>query len=276
MRTYPPRGEYTRRSITCDGVTHCFAEATPESDETVVLLHSGEFGATAETSWERTIESLSDSYHVIAPDILGYGYSDKLFDFEDVAELRLRHLDTLVRTLGIERAHFVGHSLGAGYIPRLVTSSDFHVTADKLVIAHGGTGPPRGLGKVLKRFDGTLERVEDIMRVLFYQEWWDDEYLEWKRDLSRLPGHWQCVAGFTFDPPFEASTQPPPDIDLDLIRNETLIVGGQNDELTPPDRYRKLADDIGENATLELIDGAGHGAQLDRPDRFNDLLLDFL
>ena len=39
----------------------------------MVLLHSGEFGASAELSWEFTLPALSQHFHVVAPDWLGFG-----------------------------------------------------------------------------------------------------------------------------------------------------------------------------------------------------------
>ena len=47
----------------------------------VLLLHSAEYGGAAEISWERNFDALAARYHVLAPDHLGFGRSDKLFDF---------------------------------------------------------------------------------------------------------------------------------------------------------------------------------------------------
>src|SRR5262245_55950028 len=82
----------------------------------VVLLHSGEFGGCAEASWEFTIPSLSEHFRTIAPDWLGFGESAKIFSFEDMRGLRIRHITAFLKALGIERAHFIGNSMGGGML----------------------------------------------------------------------------------------------------------------------------------------------------------------
>src|SRR5690606_36583633 len=44
----------------------------------LVLLHGGEFGASAELGWETVIPALAERFRVIAPDVLGFGYSAKV------------------------------------------------------------------------------------------------------------------------------------------------------------------------------------------------------
>ena len=49
----------------------------------LVLLHGGEYGASAETTWKFNIAPLAKTFHVIAPDMLGFGLTDKIYDFSD-------------------------------------------------------------------------------------------------------------------------------------------------------------------------------------------------
>src|SRR6266436_6069143 len=82
----------------------------------VVLLHSGEFGASAELSWEFTLPALAEHFHVIAPDWLGFGESAKLFSFEDMRALRVDHIAAFLKKLRITSANFIGNSMGGGMI----------------------------------------------------------------------------------------------------------------------------------------------------------------
>src|SRR5260370_39230507 len=88
----------------------------------VVLLHSGEFGASAELSWEFTLPALAEHFHVIAPDWLGFGDSAKLFSFDDMRALRVHHITAFLKTLGITSAHFTGNSLGGGMPPSVAAT----------------------------------------------------------------------------------------------------------------------------------------------------------
>lgn len=91
----------------------------PEDGTPVVFLH-GNFSAAL--YWEETMLALPAGFCGIAPDLRGYGWTeDKLID----ATRGMRDLSddvaALLDTLGIERAHFVGWSMGAGVLYRFIT-----------------------------------------------------------------------------------------------------------------------------------------------------------
>ena len=100
-----------RKTITVDGLATGYLEAG-EGDP-VVLLHGGDFGASAELGWERTIPALTEHYRVLAPDMLGYGRTAKVLDFVDGRGMRIRHVAAFCAALGIDSAFFVGNSMGA-------------------------------------------------------------------------------------------------------------------------------------------------------------------
>ena len=58
----------------------------------VVLLHGGEFGVSAELGWERNIAALAAHHRVLALDMLGFGQSAKVIDFNDGRGMRIRHI----------------------------------------------------------------------------------------------------------------------------------------------------------------------------------------
>src|SRR5688572_30319051 len=88
-----------RTIITGDIKTH-FLEAGSGPD--LILLHGGEYGASAEITWRHNIEALARNFHIIAPDTLGWGETDKVYSFSDPAGLRIKHLQRLLETLGVE------------------------------------------------------------------------------------------------------------------------------------------------------------------------------
>ena len=99
-------------------------EGTP-----VVLLHG--WGARAET-YRFIIDSLRPHFRVIAPDMPGFGSSDepkRAFETEDYAQFVCDFLDSL----GIKRAHFIGHSHGGRTIIKLF-SKERGIEADKIVL----------------------------------------------------------------------------------------------------------------------------------------------
>jgi len=59
------------------------------------------------------------------------------------------------------------------------------------------------------------------------------------------------------------------------IRVPTLLITGEADRMTPPNRAEYLRDQI-EGSQLHLVEGAGHMAMIERPDEVADLLSEFL
>src|ERR1700748_3552802 len=95
---------YTHRYVELGGIRSHYLQAGPSTGETIVLLHSGEFGAGAELCWERVIGALGRHYRVIAPDWLGFGESDRIYDFAGGAARRLKHMSLVLEHLGVEQA----------------------------------------------------------------------------------------------------------------------------------------------------------------------------
>ncbi|MGZ8500793.1 MAG: alpha/beta fold hydrolase, partial [Candidatus Binatia bacterium] len=105
---------YQHRTIVVGDIKTHFLEAGNGPD--LVLLHGGEYGASAEITWRYNIETLSKTFHVIAPDTLGWGQTDKLYSFSDPAGLRIKHLQRFLESLVIGKAFFVGNSAGGGLV----------------------------------------------------------------------------------------------------------------------------------------------------------------
>ena len=62
---------------------------------------------------------------------------------------------------------------------------------------------------------------------------------------------------------------------LGEIAVPTLVIGGEHDSLTPPAMKRELAGRI-PGARLEILTGCGHMANMERPEAFNWVVLEFL
>src|SRR4030095_3686714 len=108
----------------------------------VVLLHSGEFGACAEISWEFVLPVLAERYHVIAPDWLGFGRTDKVHDFVQGQERKLTHLQRFLQHLSIENAHFAGNSMGGSLFARgLAAEPDRYPVRSLALVSAGGFSP---------------------------------------------------------------------------------------------------------------------------------------
>ena len=80
----------------------------------VFMIHGSGPGVTAWANWRLVIPELAKHHRVIAPDMAGFGFTERLDDYEYTMENWVQHAIDLMDALGIEKAHLVGNSFGGG------------------------------------------------------------------------------------------------------------------------------------------------------------------
>ena len=247
------------------------------SGPTVVLLHSAEYGARASFSWFANIEFLAQDFRVVAPDMVGFGYTDKLHSFTDQWMLRVQHIRDFLETLCIEDAHFVGSSYAGGLIQRVgLMEPALWPIRSITSIGGGGAFPDSPARRKLFGYDGTLESYRDMMRVLCDDPCWhaDDVVMErWQASIE--PGAWEALSAPRLAMPGAQAPPPPPQPTMQDLRIPTLIVAGDRDELRTPEAQRALASEI-PNAEFHLLSPAKHNPHYECPDAFNQIAREFL
>jgi len=244
----------------------------------LILLHSGEFGACAEFSWEYNIGALAEHFRVIAPDWLGYGQSEKLFSFENMLEYRIQHIADLCRLLGIAEADFMGSSMGGTVLAGVCAREDDPWPVRRAVLVSGGGFVPENEAReVLNGYDGTLEAMRALYATLFRNPAIRDNEAMIRRhhEAASMPGAWECTAA----PRFKAPSRPkkpfaPRTPDYSRVRVPVCIMAGRFDNLRLPGYAEELQKQI-PGSELFLVEG-GHCHQIDMPEAFNALALSYL
>jgi 2-hydroxymuconate-semialdehyde hydrolase len=271
--------EVRSRFVDVGGIRTHYLEAG-DGRRTVVLLHSGEFGASAELCWEHNISAFAAHFRVVAPDWLGFGQTDKLHDFVSKTDRMLRHMAAFLKVLAVEEAYFVGASMGA---TRLVTEAARDVPrlpiAAMVLVSGGGFAPDNAERRSLLNYDGTPEGMKAILRACLADPRWadDHDYVARRVEASLCPGAWEAVAATRLKAP-----NVPPRSDFgqrdtnayEDIRVPTLAFAGAKDPLKEPG-YHKVLQRI-PGARVEVFDDAGHLLNIEQPDRFNRMAVEFL
>ncbi|MGH3640934.1 MAG: alpha/beta fold hydrolase [Mycobacterium sp.] len=269
--------EFERKTVVVDGLVTGYLEAG-EGDP-VVLLHGGEFGASAELGWEHTIGALATHHRVLAPDMLGYGDSAKVLDFVDGRGMRIRHVARFCDVLEVGAAHFVGNSMGAINLLVDATSEAPVLPVRTLTLICGGGEIQRNEhADALYDYDASVEGMRRIVTALFFDQAYaaDEQYVRRRHESSTAPGAWEAIAAARFRRPGATPPASPPTARAyDRITVPTLVVEGAGDKLLPRGWAADIAGRI-EHARSAVVDGAGHCPQLERPDALNALLLEFL
>lgn len=232
----------------------------------------------AGTSWTPIAQRLSDRFHVLCPDLPGFGRSSKPTDHRYTPAFFVATLVGLLDELGIDQAHVVGGSLGGQVALELALRHPGRI--DRVVaVAPAGVPPASYSGSA--ELDAYRELVEAETEADVHQA----------REAMRPPGtdHIEPVrsdaevlayvrspgAKEAFRSALEESAKArrlgPL---LDRIDPAPLFVWGDRDPIIPLDVCRPELEELQKRARLDLavFDGCGHSPQAQRPDAFARLV----
>lgn len=258
------------KSVTVFGADISYLEAGDVSKPKVILLHG--LGANNQ-SWQFNIQALAAKYHVIAPDQIGFGKSEKPMLKYRVTTY-VDFLDEFMAELNIEKASLVGNSLG-GWIAAW-TAVKYPNRVEKLVLADAaGFKPSEADMKLIYSLNfSTREEVRALSKLVFYNQ------TIFASDLFVDEGLRQRVlAGdaYTINSLIESIKREEDFLEGELgkIKNPTLIIWGRQDGLL------KLADGERFNreikgSQLVVFDKCGHAPQVEKAADFNREVLKFL
>ncbi|MDX1483652.1 MAG: alpha/beta hydrolase [Alphaproteobacteria bacterium] len=267
--------------VSVDGVTTHFLEAGERSAApTVLLLHSAEFGGAAELSWEFNIDALAEHFHVLAPDHLGFGRTDKVFDFCGQFDRRVEHIRRFLEVMEVDEVYVIGSSMSGGLALTVACRDRPDWPIRKLVACSGGgLSPNNDARKVLNSYDGSAEHMRRIIEVMFVDPKWaaDEAYIARRQELARLPGAWEATAAARFRAPFR---DPPgrserESLDYGKIGVPTLVMAGAKDPLRLPGYAQELAAEI-PGSELYVFENAAHMGNIECAEDFNREVVRFL
>jgi pimeloyl-ACP methyl ester carboxylesterase len=269
--------EIQRNTLLVDGLVTSYLEAG--QGDPVVLLHGGEFGVSAELGWENNIAALAAHHRVLALDMLGFGDSAKVVDFNDGRGMRIRHIAKFCAAVGVESGHFVGNSMGAVNLFVDATSESPVLPARSMVtICGGGEIQRNDYSAALYDYDATLSGMRRIVEALFHDPSYpaDDAYVQRRYESSIAPGAWEALAAARFRRPgLEPQSPPSSARPYQRIAVPTLVVEGECDKLLSPGWAADIAGQIPGGRSL-VVQKAGHCPQIEQPSAVNELLLEFL
>jgi 2-hydroxy-6-oxo-octa-2,4-dienoate hydrolase len=260
----PGRG----KSIRALGLDTNYHEAGNGS--AVILLHGSGPGVSAWTNWKRVIPSLAQNFHVFAPDMAGFGYTERQPDLHLDIKLWVKHLLAFLDALGIERASLVGNSFGGSLA--LAAASRFPERFDRLVLM--GTPCDQFVMTPGLRAGWDYVPSRAAMRAAMAHFPYDsafitDELVEDRYQASLIPGAQEGLRKLLAEPKPEGDTPLsgiPEHVVAKLIQ-PTLVLHGRDDKVIPVDMGIRLARAI-PNAELHMFGRCGHWVQAERFDAF--------
>jgi 4,5:9,10-diseco-3-hydroxy-5,9,17-trioxoandrosta-1(10),2-diene-4-oate hydrolase len=254
----------------------------------VLLLHGGGPGASGVSNYSRNIDALAQHFHVIVPDLPGYGRSSKDLDQSEPFRGLADAMRGLLDELGLDRVHFVGNSYGGAAALRLALDTPDRVER-MVLMGPGGVGttrglPTAGLQRLLGYYGGegpTLEKLETFIRqdLVYDGDAVPDAVIQQRYQASLDP---EVVANPPLRRPsglFAPRTLWRMDFTRDgrlsSLETPTLVIWGAADKVNRPCGGRMLAETM-PNCDLYLVAKTGHWVQWERAELFNTLTHAFL
>jgi pimeloyl-ACP methyl ester carboxylesterase len=236
--------------------------------------------------WRHQVPALVEAgLRVIAPDLRGFGESDRPEAVEDYSiGNSVSDMVAVLDTLGVERAHVVGHDWGAGLAWALAAFVPERV--DRLVVmsvGHPNTLRNPSIEQREKGWYQLLFQFTGVAEALIQRDEWKlfrdmlgtardrDQYLA---DLAR-PG--ALTAGLNW---YRANAAPAQELDragpFPAVAAPTLGLWSSGDNYLTEEGMLGSGEHVAGPWRYERIENAGHWLQLDAPERVNELLVEFL
>lgn len=245
--------------------------------DAVLLIHGSGPGVSAWANWRLTLPALARTRRVIAPDMVGFGFTDRPPGIVYSMDTWVRQALDVLDALNIARADVVGNSFGGALALALAAR---HPQRVRRLVLMGSVGVPFAITPGLDAVWGYTPSLQNMRRIM---DWFaynrslvTDELAQLRYQASIRPG---------FQEAFEAMFPAPrqrwvdalctPEAAIRRLPHHTLVVHGREDRVIPLTNSLTLANWI-PRAQLHVFGQCGHWTQIEHAARFNRLVTDFL
>lgn len=264
------------KSVDVNGIATNYIEAG--SGPPLILIHGSGPGVTAFANWNGVIPSLAEDFRVLAPDMIGFGYTDCPAEIEEFnLDLWVGHIKGFLEATGVEKADFIGNSFGGALT--LALASRYPEMVGKFVLM-GSAGVEFKVTEGLADVWGYTPSVEN-MRKLMHTFAYDaslvnDTIVASRFEASRRPGAQENFARLFPEPRQQRlSALATPDDKLRALTQRALIIHGREDVIVPVEVAYKFSSLL-KYSELHVFGGCGHWTQIEKRDRFLEVVKPFL
>lgn len=243
----------------------------------VLMIHGSGPGVSAWANWRLNMGPLSRTKRVIAPDMVGFGFTERPAGITYGKSVWLQQLADLLDALQIQKTDIVGNSFGGGLAIAFAIRYPERVRRMVLMGSVGVSFPiTAGLDKVWG-YEPSVENMRQLLDIFAYdRNLVSDELADLRYKASIRPG---------FQESFSAMFPSPRQKGVDSLASDeaaiaklthpSLIIHGREDKVIPPNVSKRLFELL-PNAELHMFGKCGHWTQIEHTERFNMLVADFL
>jgi 2-hydroxymuconate-semialdehyde hydrolase len=243
----------------------------------VLFIHGSGPGVSAWANWRLVMPALAQQRRVIAPDMVGFGYSDRPAGIAYTMDTWVQQALDLIDALDLPQVDLVGNSFGGALALALAIRAPQRV---RRLVLMGSVGVPFAITPGLDAVWGYEPSIQ-TMRALMDTFAWDrslvnDELAKLRYEASIRPGFQESFSAM-FPAPRQrwVDAMASPEAAIRALPHETLILHGREDQVIPLQTSLTLSQWI-PNSQLHVFGHCGHWTQIEHAGRFARLVGDFL
>jgi 2-hydroxymuconate-semialdehyde hydrolase len=242
----------------------------------VLFIHGSGPGVSAWANWRLALPELAKNYRVIAPDMVGFGFSERPAGITYDIATWVKQTIGLLDALGLEKAHIVGNSFGGAIALALAIQHPDRVA--RLVLM-GSVGVPFPISAGLDAvwgYEPSLDNMKKLLDIFAYsRELVNDDLAELRYRASIRPGFQESFSAM-FPAPRQrwVDAMTSREADIRALPHETLIIHGRDDKVIPLSNSLTLLEWI-DRSQLHVFSRCGHWVQIEHAARFAQLLDNF-
>jgi 2-hydroxymuconate-semialdehyde hydrolase len=243
----------------------------------VLLIHGSGPGVTAWANWRLVMPALAKQARVIAPDMVGFGFTERPDGFEYTMDAWVKQAIGLLDALKLKQVDLVGNSFGGALSLALAIR---HPQRVRRLVLMGAAGVEFELTPGLDAVWGytpSLDNMRKLLDIFAYDRGLvTDELARLRYDASIQPGFQDAFAAM-FPAPRQrwVTALASPETDIQALPHETLIIHGREDQVLPlPNSI--LLNQLISRSQLHVFGRCGHWTQIEHAARFAQLVGNFL
>lgn len=243
----------------------------------VLMIHGSGPGVSAWANWRLNMGPLSETKRVIAPDMVGFGFTQRPADISYGKSVWIQQLVDLLDALQIEKTDIVGNSFGGGLALAFAIRYPERVRRMVLMGSVGISFPiTTGLDSVWG-YEPSVDNMRRLLDIFAHdRKIVSDELADVRYQASIRPGFQESFSAM-FPAPRQngVNALASDETDIAKLTHPSLIIHGREDKVIPSSVSKRLFDLI-PNAELHMFGNCGHWTQIEHADRFNMLVAEFL
>lgn len=263
------------RTIDAGGIETSYLEVG--SGEPVLMLHGSGPGVSALANWQHNIPALAQRFHVLAPDIVGFGNTERSADIVYSLRTWTDHVWAFMDAHGIEKARIIGNSLGGRIALQMATDQPDRIARMVLMGTPGvGMTPTDGLA-ALRAYEPSHDAMGELLRNYFAVDptMITDDLVQIRYEASIADGAYEAYRAMFFDPRHAGSALGITEDEVRAIATPILLVHGREDKVVPLQVSIRMLELL-PNADLHVFSACGHWTQIERADEFSAVVSDYL